>query len=145
MSHLVCSIAPAARYGTKHTQPGTHLHDAWAHLDAPPIAKNYWQLRDDAKWVDALKHMLADEAHHRDVNHTFASLPPGSDNPFVHEHMQDFDRAALRRSERLLKSALQRELRRVEGVGRDEGSSGSSTPEATTGSGGEQKQQQFSR
>ena len=81
--------------------PGTKLHAAWAHLPAPALAKNYWCLPDDASWVATLKHMLADEAHHRDVNHTFASLPPHADNPFVHEHMADFDRRALRRSQEL--------------------------------------------
>jgi hypothetical protein len=46
-------------------QPGTDLHKAWAHLPAPDIAKGYWHLDDDAKWVDALKCMYADEANHR--------------------------------------------------------------------------------
>lgn len=86
--------------------PGTQLHAAWADLPAPAIAKNYWQLEPDAKWVDALKNMLADEAHHRDVNHTFASLPEGATNPFIHEHMADFDAATVRRAEKLLKKAL---------------------------------------
>jgi len=45
--------------------PGTELHAAWAHLDAPAIAKGYWHLAPDAKWVDALKCMYADEANHR--------------------------------------------------------------------------------
>jgi hypothetical protein len=45
--------------------PGTHLHTAWAHLPAPDIAKGYWHLADDAKWVDALKCIYADEANHR--------------------------------------------------------------------------------
>ena len=87
--------------------PGTKLHTAWAHLPAPEIAKNYWCLPDDATWITTLKHMLADEAHHRDVNHTFASLPRGEDNPFIHEHRADFDKAVLRRSEALLKHALE--------------------------------------
>ncbi len=82
--------------------PGTRLHAAWSELPAPAIAKNYWCLPDDASWVTTLKHMLADEAHHRDVNHTFASLPKGADNPFIQEHMADFDHAALRRSQVLV-------------------------------------------
>ena len=52
------------------------------------------RLHDDAKWVDCLQHMLADESHHRDVNHTFATLPEGAPNPFISQHMKDFDRAA---------------------------------------------------
>ena len=50
--------------------------------------------------------MLADEAHHRDVNHSLASLPSNAENPFVHEHMQNFDDAVVRRAETLLKDAL---------------------------------------
>ncbi len=88
-------------------KPGTQLNRAWKDMPAPEIAINYWQLPEgERKWIDALKRMLADEAHHRDVNHTLASLPKGSKNPFVHEHMADFDAAALRRSEQLLKMAL---------------------------------------
>jgi len=51
--------------------PGTHLHEAWAHLPAPPLAIGYYHLPKDAKWVDCLKCMMADESNHRDVNHTF--------------------------------------------------------------------------
>ena len=78
----------------KTTTPGTKLHDEWHGLAAPGIAKAYWKLHDDAKWVDCLQHMLADESHHRDVNHTFATLPEGAPNPFISQHMKDFDRAA---------------------------------------------------
>ena len=78
----------------KTTTPGTKLHDEWHGLAAPGIAKAYWKLHDDAKWVDCLQHMLADESHHRDVNHTFAELPEGAPNPFISQHMKDFDRAA---------------------------------------------------
>lgn len=66
---------------TKTATPDTQLHDEWENLAAPDIAKAYWKLRDDAKWVDCLQHMLADESHHRDVNHTFATLPPNAPNP----------------------------------------------------------------
>jgi hypothetical protein len=76
---------------------GTHLHREWRHLQAPEIAKVYWNLDPKkATWRDCLEHMLADEAHHRDVNHTFAELPRNAPNPFIHEHMHNFD-AAVRR------------------------------------------------
>lgn len=88
---------------------GTKLHKEWSTLDAPEIAKVYWSLEDNATWVTCLKHMLADEAHHRDVNHTFATLPEGSDNPFIQEHMQNFDRAAMRRMDTLLKDAMKKQ------------------------------------
>ena len=39
---------------------------------APAIAKNYWQLADDATLRDVVLAVRADEAGHRDVNHDFA-------------------------------------------------------------------------
>lgn len=69
--------------------PGTHLHREWADLQAPAIAKGYWKLNDDAKWVEALRCMFADEANHRDVNHTFASMEGDDPNPYVLEHKEN--------------------------------------------------------
>ena len=40
---------------------------------APAIAKHYWHLPDDATLRDVVLVVRADEAHHRDVNHGFAS------------------------------------------------------------------------
>lgn len=78
-------------------EEGTHLHREWKHLPAPDIAKVYWNLeKGHDSWEDCLQHMLADEAHHRDVNHTFAELPRNAPNPFVEEHFKNFD-AAVRR------------------------------------------------
>lgn len=68
---------------------GTHLNVAWKNAPAPTIAKAYWKLPDDAKWLDCLKQMMTDEAHHRDVNHTFASLRTDDPNPFVLEHKEN--------------------------------------------------------
>lgn len=42
-------------------------------LPAPAIAKHYWKLADDATLRDVVLMVRADEAHHRDVNHGFAS------------------------------------------------------------------------
>ena len=39
---------------------------------APAIAKRYWGLPDDATLRDVVLVVRADEAHHRDVNHSFA-------------------------------------------------------------------------
>jgi len=73
--------------------PGTRLHTAWAELPAPEMAKGYWHLDDDAKWVDALKCMYADESNHRDVNHTFASMESDDPNPYVNKHKEDAAKA----------------------------------------------------
>lgn len=40
---------------------------------APDIAKRYWNLPDDATLRDVIEVVRADEAHHRDVNHSFAN------------------------------------------------------------------------
>mmetsp|Transcript_91104 Transcript_91104/g.208855 ORF Transcript_91104/g.208855 Transcript_91104/m.208855 type:complete len:344 (-) Transcript_91104:423-1454(-) len=69
--------------------PGTPLHGAWSDVDAPEIARTYWKLSDDAKWVDVLKCMFADECNHRDVNHTFATMSSDDPNPFVYKHQAD--------------------------------------------------------
>lgn len=90
--------------------PGTKLHAAWAGTPAPIAAIHYWKMADDATWVDTLNRMLADESHHRDVNHTLASMPTealyGKDNPFVHEHIADYEAGVKRRAEEALKRAF---------------------------------------
>ncbi|MCM8730428.1 alternative oxidase [Hephaestia sp. GCM10023244] len=42
-------------------------------LPAPAIARHYWKLGPDATLRDVVLVVRADEAHHRDVNHGFAS------------------------------------------------------------------------
>ena len=44
---------------------------------APAIARHYWKLPDDATLRDVILVVRADEAHHRDVNHGFASKLAG--------------------------------------------------------------------
>ena len=46
-------------------------------VPAPAIAKHYWQLADHATLRDVVLVVRADEAHHRDVNHGFASTLAG--------------------------------------------------------------------
>lgn len=77
--------------------PGSHLHVSWANMPAPDIAKSYWNLSKDATWKETLRHILADEAHHRDVNHAFAELDRTAASPFVHEHVANFNAAVERR------------------------------------------------
>ena len=42
-------------------------------VPAPAIARHYWKMADDATLRDVVLLVRADEAHHRDVNHGFAS------------------------------------------------------------------------
>jgi len=90
--------------------PGTKLHTAWKDTPAPREAIEYWRLPEDAMWVDCLKRMLADESHHRDVNHAMASMSHeqmfGEDNPFIHEHIADYEASVKRHTETVLKRAL---------------------------------------
>jgi len=90
--------------------PGTKLNNAWKDVPAPKAAIEYWQLPPDAMWVDCLKRMLADESHHRDVNHAMASMTHeqmfGQANPFIHEHIADYEAGVKRRTEAVLKKAL---------------------------------------
>lgn len=60
-----------------------------ANEDVPQIAKIYWGLEDDCTMYDLLLYIRADEAKHREVNHTFANLAEKAErgavvrNPFV--------------------------------------------------------------
>jgi len=65
------------------------LLPAWMPPDfkVPEIAKDYWRLPEDATMEDLLLAIRADEAGHRHVNHTFASLQARDKNPFTREEM----------------------------------------------------------
>ncbi len=67
-------------------------------VSAPAIARHYWQLPADATLRDVVAVVQADEAHHRDVNHGFASTLAGqpvsaSIAPYP-EHARDIRLAA---------------------------------------------------
>eukprot|EP01053_Blabericola_migrator_P005885 Blabericola_migrator_1__5884@NODE_297_length_10209_cov_136_062907_g244_i0_p5_GENE_NODE_297_length_10209_cov_136_062907_g244_i0NODE_297_length_10209_cov_136_062907_g244_i0_p5_ORF_typecomplete_len332_score37_24AOX/PF01786_17/1_2e68COQ7/PF03232_13/0_0048_NODE_297_length_10209_cov_136_062907_g244_i064337428 len=49
---------------------------------APKASQVYYQLPEDAALRDVFLAMRADEAHHREVNHTFADMTPSTVNPF---------------------------------------------------------------
>lgn len=60
----------------------------WTDLDAPEIAIRYWNMPEGhRKMRDLLLYIRADEAKHREVNHTFGNLSQKEDpNPFVSEY-----------------------------------------------------------
>lgn len=68
-------------------------------LPAPAIAKHYWKLPDTATLRDVVIVVRADEAHHRDVNHGFASelgghtVDTAQHAPYP-EHADELPRAA---------------------------------------------------
>jgi ubiquinol oxidase len=47
-------------------------------IPAPAIAKHYWKMADDATLRDVVLIVRADEAHHRDINHGYASKLGGT-------------------------------------------------------------------
>ena len=49
-------------------------------VPAPAIAKHYWKMPAEATLRDVVLLVRADEAHHRDVNHGFASKLGGLPN-----------------------------------------------------------------
>jgi len=53
----------------------------WKNLDASILAKRYWKLPDDAKFLDVLKCIRLDEAHHRSANHAFANVSSNDPAP----------------------------------------------------------------
>ncbi|KAI0354974.1 alternative oxidase [Trametes cingulata] len=56
----------------------------WTNLPAPEIAKDYWRLGPDAKFLDVIYAVRSDESTHRFVNHSLASLKYATDiNPFA--------------------------------------------------------------
>ncbi|OJJ42776.1 hypothetical protein ASPZODRAFT_76034 [Penicilliopsis zonata CBS 506.65] len=56
----------------------------WTHLDAPDIAIQYWKMPPGQRTMkDLLLYVRADEAKHREVNHTLGNLKQNADpNPY---------------------------------------------------------------
>lgn len=54
----------------------------WENMPAPDVAVAYWKLENDANMRDMFRAIRADEAHHREVNHTLSSLKQDEENPF---------------------------------------------------------------
>mmetsp|Transcript_29977 Transcript_29977/g.50998 ORF Transcript_29977/g.50998 Transcript_29977/m.50998 type:complete len:193 (+) Transcript_29977:315-893(+) len=59
---------------------GSELAD-WRTDDAPKIAKAYWHLGEYGTVYDVIKAVRADEAEHRDVNHSVSGFPDDAVNP----------------------------------------------------------------
>ena len=50
-------------------------------MAAPPIAKDYWRLPENATMRDVLYAVRSDETTHRFVNHSLGNLDPNDVNP----------------------------------------------------------------
>eukprot|EP00918_Siedleckia_nematoides_P041117 GHVU01089260.1.p1 GENE.GHVU01089260.1~~GHVU01089260.1.p1 ORF type:complete len:349 (-),score=28.69 GHVU01089260.1:909-1955(-) len=64
----------------KDIEQGAMQH--WNKTPAPDIAIKYWQLPAEATMKDVILAIRADEAHHRVVNHSLASLSKDDHNPY---------------------------------------------------------------
>jgi len=71
--------------------PGS-LVENWKYIPAPDDVKEYYNLPDDASFRDVVKCVRADEACHRDCNHSFASMD-SNDMVDEHEIVFSFDNA----------------------------------------------------
>ena len=63
----------------------------WQKLEAPEIAVKYWNMPESHRTMrDLLLYIRADEAKHREVNHTLGNLEQQIDpNPFVSEYEEN--------------------------------------------------------
>jgi len=52
-------------------------------MAAPPIAKDYWRLPENATMKDVLYAVRTDETTHRFVNHSLGNLDPNDVNPLA--------------------------------------------------------------
>lgn len=56
----------------------------WEKLEAPEMAIKYWQMPENNRCMRSLLlYVRADEANHRDVNHTLGNLNQTDPNPFA--------------------------------------------------------------
>jgi len=69
-------------YGKLIDDINSGLLSDWSTQKAPEIAQRYWRMEPNSTILDMFLNFRADEAHHRDVNHNFASLKPDQDNPY---------------------------------------------------------------
>jgi hypothetical protein len=60
----------------------------WEKTEAPEIAVQYWKMPEENRTIkDLLLYVRADEAKHREVNHTFGNLNQAKDpNPYAAEY-----------------------------------------------------------
>lgn len=55
----------------------------WKTAPAPEIALSYWHMKPGSTMLDLIYYVRADEAKHREVNHTFGNLKKEDRNPYA--------------------------------------------------------------
>ncbi|KAI9832837.1 MAG: Alternative oxidase, mitochondrial precursor [Phylliscum demangeonii] len=83
----------------------------WEKLEAPDIAVRYWNMPEGHRTMkDLLLYIRADEAKHREVNHTLGNLSQKSDpNPFVSRYLDETKPHPTKGIERLRPIGWERE------------------------------------
>lgn len=78
---------------------------SWENLEAPEMAIKYWQMPEGNRCMRSLLlYVRADEANHRDVNHTLGNLNQTDPNPFsaqskVHIELPHLQKLATKRTQ----------------------------------------------
>jgi hypothetical protein len=67
----------------------------WRTQLAPAIGRAYWHLGGEGTVLDLMYAIRADEAEHRDVNHTCSGLKEGQMNP-LYNPQEKFDQMLLK-------------------------------------------------
>lgn len=75
-----CSTYTKIIHAIENAPEGTELAE-WRKQLAPKIGISYWHLGEGGTVLDLMKAVRADEAEHRDVNHSVCELVPGQVNP----------------------------------------------------------------
>ncbi len=75
-----CSTYTKIIKSIEEAPEGSELAE-WRTQRAPKIGISYWHLGEDGTILDLMYAVRADEAEHRDVNHSVVNMKPGDINP----------------------------------------------------------------
>lgn len=75
-----CSTYTKIIHAIETAPEGSELAE-WRTQKAPKIGISYWHLGENGTVLDLMKAVRADEAEHRDVNHSVVNMKPGDVNP----------------------------------------------------------------
>lgn len=82
-----CATYTKIIHAIENAPEGDELY-GWKTEKAPKIAIGYWELGENGNVLDLMKAVRADEAEHRDVNHTACELKLGQTNPYNDPEMK---------------------------------------------------------
>ncbi len=77
---IACSTYTKIIESIETAPKGSDLAE-WRTQKAPKIGVSYWHLGEEGTVLDLIYAVRADEAEHRDVNHSVVAMKPGDVNP----------------------------------------------------------------